>query len=361
MYRSLALVFLVGCASGASLGDRCARAGDCSSGQICGPDATCILRPECVTIFDCPTVTPCAVGQCVDGTCQYERGSECLPGETCTLGGCASMFDGGPDAGVDAPGFDAAIDAACAPPTLSCDGECVDPETNADHCGGCGEACDPAGAMACQAAPVCTGGECGFELRPADTLCRMASCEGDLPEVCDGASPECPAACGCEGEPCCVDACATDLVCSDGVCTACTLSMPTVSGVAGMMGGSAFKGVRGAGEAIELIALDDTVHTIALGGGARAMGEFTAGGYLTGVDASGDQLGFLGNMGMSGALTIEGASVSGSGTAPPLMILGMTIPGLTNRVEGSGNTLTFYSSTGVVFATVTFSSAEICP
>ena len=66
-------------------------------------------------------------------------------------------------------------------------------------------------------------------------------------------------------------------------------------------------------------------------------------------------------MGMSGALTIEGASVSGSGTAPPLMILGMTIPGLTNRVEGSGNTLTFYSSTGVVFATVTFSSVEICP
>ena len=357
----VAMLALLGCASGASLGDRCARSGECSSGQICGPDATCIVRPTCVTIFDCPLVTPCAAGQCIDGMCQYERGSECLPGEACTLGGCDSRLDGGPDAGVDAPDFDAAIDAACPSEQLACGGECVDPSTSVSHCGECDRECAMVGAMACETTAVCADGECAFALAAADTPCRMATCAGDLPEVCDGAAPACPPACGCEGEPCCAGACATDLSCRDEVCSACTMSTPTLTGTAGMMGGTAFKGARGTGATIEFIGIDDTVHSIALDGGLRATGSFISSGYLNTVTASGDQLGFVDNMAMSGALTIEGATVSGSGTSPPIIFPGGSIPGLTNRVEGSADTLTFYSSTGVAFATVTFSSVEICP
>lgn len=294
--------------------------------------------------------------------CQYERGAECLPGEACTLLGCDSMADAGMfDAAIDVPGLDAAIDASCPAPTLSCGGRCIDPDTDALHCGGCDAECPTEGALACQATPICVGGECGFEPVDADTVCRMPTCETDLPEVCDGTSPDCPPACGCEGEPCCVDACAGDLVCNEGMCTACTMSMPMLSGTAGMMGGTAFKAARGMGTSIEFVGLDDTLHSVTLSGEARAMGSFTSTGYLNAVDASGDQLGFVDNMGMTGALTISGATVTGAGVAPPLPILGMTIPGLITRVEGSGNTLSFYSSTGVGFATVTFSSVEICP
>lgn len=368
--RFLVALILFGCAEGQSLGDRCTRSGECGGGQICGPDAVCIVRPGCVTIRDCPVVTPCAAAQCIDEMCQYERGSECLPGETCTLLGCDVMgdagvdsaFDSSTDANVDAPVADVAVDAECVAPNVRCGAACVDTSSDDNNCGMCGRVCDASGLMACEAAPMCVDGECVAELRDATTVCRMPTCGSDMPEMCDGVAPECPAACGCEGEPCCEGTCAADLSCSDGTCSACMFTTPTLSGSAGMMGGMAFKGARGAGASIEFVLFDDSVVSVGLAGGASASGSYIApSGYLTSISTSGSQLTFTDSMAGSGSVAIAGATLSGGGSSPPIIIPGGSIPGLTNRAEGSGNTLVFYSTTGVAFATITFTTVEVCP
>src|SRR5690606_40732022 len=70
----------------------------------------------------------------------------------------------------------------CAAGALECDGQCVDPKTNRDHCGGCGNACEEG--------RVCEEGLCA---------CPQGSIE------CEGAcvDPQTdPAHCGACGNAC---------------------------------------------------------------------------------------------------------------------------------------------------------------
>lgn len=122
--------------------------------------------------------------ECVDTETNDEHcgecGNECEDGEVCDGGTCVT---------------------SCEDDETLCEGECVDTETNDDHCGECGEECetDVDGAE-----PVCEDGECGEE------------CVADDEEICDD---ECTNTdndrdnCGECGEECGVNE-----VCRDGDC-----------------------------------------------------------------------------------------------------------------------------------------------
>jgi hypothetical protein len=82
------------------------------------------------------------------------------------VAGCGALLglddpEGRPDAG-DPPG-------ACAAPSLTCDGACIDVTFNANHCGRCDHACGPGGAClagACQPAVVVRDVDGPLQLAP---------------------------------------------------------------------------------------------------------------------------------------------------------------------------------------------------
>ncbi|MEM9189702.1 MAG: hypothetical protein AAGF12_11035 [Myxococcota bacterium] len=327
---------------------RCDRACD-GAASLCvneGNDARCEAR--------CPSGSPLMCGAaCVDpntdlancGGCDQPCGAPRLPGTcaggTCTLGSCEAGWG-------------------------DCDDDlgngCETPLDTVINCGSCGMACD--GAAACEGMPSCARGMCEYAVASAGTMCRAASCAGDLPEQCDGAMTSCPAACGCAGEPCCAgDACATDLVCRSGQCRACTTTSPTTSGTAGTFGMTFFNGVSAGGTTLTFTALNGSTATVTLGGGATASGSFTAtnSGYLNAVMSSGNQLLFFDRDGAMGAITFTGATLSGGGTSPLIPFMGGGIPGLIVQIRGGGNTLLFFDSLMNQFATVTLSGVEVCP
>ncbi len=99
----------------------------------------------------------------------------------------------------------------CVGPEIECDGFCVDPGNDLDHCGGCGVACDDG--------EFCQDGYC------------TAPCDGTTPDLCDGDCTNidtdplhcggCGDACG-EGELCeggsCVVSCEDGQALCDGQC-----------------------------------------------------------------------------------------------------------------------------------------------
>jgi hypothetical protein len=115
---------------------------------------------------------------------------------------CSGSHDG-TDAGEDADVPDAVEDAAEAPDDeecpaglTRCEGRCVDLDVDHDHCGECGHACE--------AAQICTGGECTLECPPGET-----DCDGEC--VITTADHDHCGECG--------NACAPEQVCSLGDCT----------------------------------------------------------------------------------------------------------------------------------------------
>ena len=110
--------------------------------------------------------------------------------------------------------------AVCDEGLMRCDGACVDPQTDAAHCGGCGQPCPTSSRAlvgACEAGAcveeACPEGSFNANLTPADG-CELACTQsaGGL-EVCDGADNDCdgqtdedfvddPAHCGGCDQPC---------------------------------------------------------------------------------------------------------------------------------------------------------------
>jgi hypothetical protein len=79
-------------------------------------------------------------------------GNACAPGNVCANGACTF---------------------ACPPGLLDCGGSCIDPQTNSDHCGASGTCTGPDAGQACAAGIGCVGGGCSL------------TCSGAL-EPCDG-------------------------------------------------------------------------------------------------------------------------------------------------------------------------------
>ena len=91
----------------------------------------------------------------------------------------------------------------CAPGELLCCGSCIDPSTNADHCGKCNTKC-------CSFA-VCSGGNCALVCSPNQTTCGSIvepNCDGQCVNVstsdqhCGSCGIECCDSSSCENGSC---------------------------------------------------------------------------------------------------------------------------------------------------------------
>jgi hypothetical protein len=114
------------------------------------------------------------------------------------------------------------VDGGCPPGQLLCGGQCVDPSTSVEHCGGCDKPCEQLPADRCQAGNcVCgSGPACTHGLSCVSGAC---ACAAGPDSACDGCcennvchplgSGQNPTRCGKDGEAC--------KSCDDGqVCTA---------------------------------------------------------------------------------------------------------------------------------------------
>ncbi len=126
----------------------------------------------------CPSGQTSCGGECVDTQTDAEHcgacDTECASGEACMAGSCMPTCAGG---------------------LVDCGGECVDVMTDASHCGGCDEACDTG--------EVCTDGECEPQCESGLTACGD-SCVDTTTDAahCGGCDMACPT-----GDECIDSAC----------------------------------------------------------------------------------------------------------------------------------------------------------
>ena len=105
-------------AASSCLGGRC-------SDPRCTPETPEFCSAECAADGDCPTLSECSTPHCQDGLCLYRvEDARCGALERCDIElGCLSRPD------------------ACDATLLACGDECVDPQLDERHCGGCDRTC----------------------------------------------------------------------------------------------------------------------------------------------------------------------------------------------------------------------------
>ena len=205
--------------------------GDCAEdGVDCGSDldnicgCPCDIEGACYAEGQADPDNPCAVcdpdeaddafspapddtecgdeGICSDGECVCEAGTEECDGECVDLdtnrehcGSCDSACDD------DQVCSDGECEEGCPEELSMCDGECVDQESDDDHCGACGDECttNVDGATA-----FCEDGEC------------IEECPGEHHEVCDEQCVDLQTDRNHCGE--CDEACAINQNCNNGSC-----------------------------------------------------------------------------------------------------------------------------------------------
>jgi hypothetical protein len=150
------------CASATTCKGSCSGNGDCTTGTYCA-GGTCATKKA--TGLSCGSSAECATGACVDGVC---CGTACsLAAAGCM--GCSSAATGMPN-GTCAP----RIGSATLPCPALAPTACVNTQTDAKNCGGCGIVCT--GAAPSGAAPACLYGACDFACStPGSHLCKDTS------------------------------------------------------------------------------------------------------------------------------------------------------------------------------------------
>jgi hypothetical protein len=215
------------------------------AGTLCGPGEVCNGAGECELSCQ-PGLVNCN-GTCIDpetdrahcgaaGSCEGEdQGEKCAAGEICNGAGACEL--------------------SCQKGLIDCDGTCIDPMTDRNHCGAAydckaqfeGEACDPGKIcdgtgsceLSCQDGLIDCEGTCINPMTDRDHCGASGSCYGDLAGApcegndlcvdgeCRAACPEGTSACGglCvdvdgDEEHCgsCDTVCAVGEVCTGGNC-----------------------------------------------------------------------------------------------------------------------------------------------
>ena len=207
----------------------------CGSGSQCGETETC-CNGQCVDtstdVDNCgtcgnacdPPLNSCNVVLCLEGTCNNfaePDDTECVEGQE--EGVCC--FDG--SAAVCVAGGQCCSDSGCDDVFNCCDNQCVDTNSDFDHCGICGNACDSDAANACVNGVCVCGLEpaCGANEKCCGNQCiditsdrfNCGDCGAECVEgVCNNSSCE-----PCDGIPCGSE-CLTDgenVCCVPGDCT----------------------------------------------------------------------------------------------------------------------------------------------
>ena len=152
------------CASASACKTSCSGSGDCTAGSYCA-GVTCATRKA--TGLACGAPSECATGACVDGVC---CGTACPLATAGMCMGCSTAATGLPN-GTCAP-RNGSSTRAC--PALS-PTACVNTQTDASNCNGCGNACS-AGGLPSGTVPACLFGTCDAACATAGShLCRDTS------------------------------------------------------------------------------------------------------------------------------------------------------------------------------------------
>jgi len=162
--------------------DHCGAADSClgdDRGQPCGEDEHCA---DGACTRDCPPGFIVCDGLCTDpqqdprhcgagGACMGDdAGDVCLDGQACAAGRCLWR---------------------CPVGLLACDGGCIDPHTDANHCGASGDCTGPELGQACTADEACEEGACVPRCDPGELVCDGACVDPDSdPQHC-GATWQC--------------------------------------------------------------------------------------------------------------------------------------------------------------------------
>ncbi len=177
-------------------GGVCCEDGSCRSGDGCCPEEK-VCSGGCLAADDC---CPYTERECPDGSCAGQ--GSCCPGIEfpCAADpkGCCDVTNG------EQCG---AVEGCCNTLVYAlCDGRCIDPWADADHCGHCETVCD--------ATEICERGQCVSTCPEGEASCDSAC----VNSVCAGGTFN-PITCDCDcpfgsfecGNACCSD----DEVCYD--------------------------------------------------------------------------------------------------------------------------------------------------
>ena len=112
-----------------SAGTRCTASNGFAG--VCDGDGSCQATQDCLSDGDCSqSSNPCRITRCVNGECVIRDDNDGI----CTIGGTTGECDRG--------------ECICPPRApnnavhmILCDGLCIDPYTNTDHCKVCGNSC----------------------------------------------------------------------------------------------------------------------------------------------------------------------------------------------------------------------------
>lgn len=129
-----------GCNQACKAGARC-DSGVCACAPTTPKDcgATCA---QCCNDSQCSDGDSCTTDVCTDGTCS--PGLQCAGGGRCCSGtGCFECCSDSDCAGGEVCSGNQCVSLACAAPQVACNSKCVNPTSDAENCGSCGNDCGP--------------------------------------------------------------------------------------------------------------------------------------------------------------------------------------------------------------------------
>jgi hypothetical protein len=159
------------------------------AGVCNGSSAACFYTTGACGTASCTASTYQAPGTCSAGACALPPTQACPNGQSCSGNTCA-----------------------CAPPMTTCSGSCLNPQTDASNCGGCGQACS-----ASNGTSTCTTGACSMASCAAGYLDCSAS-ENVSRDGCETHAAVDVSNCGQCGKTCPSDWANATPTCTGSVC-----------------------------------------------------------------------------------------------------------------------------------------------